>query len=129
MATLFHRVVFGKKGRFVCVNNLGGISNVTALDWRDRDEPKLLAFDTGPANMPIDLASHRLSSGRHRLDRGGRLASRGKVHEPSVRLWLRDPYFRRHPPKSTGREAFGEPFWDKARAGLRKARLSAEDKD
>ncbi len=32
LATLFHVAVFGRAGEHVCVNNLGGISNVTSID-------------------------------------------------------------------------------------------------
>ena len=34
LATIFHEFVFARRGQHVCVNNLGGISNVTSLDWR-----------------------------------------------------------------------------------------------
>jgi anhydro-N-acetylmuramic acid kinase len=111
LATLFHQVAFARRGEFVCVNNLGGISNVTALDWRHGLKPRVLAFDTGPANVLLDLAARHFSDGRRSCDRNGAWARRGTVHEPSVVRWLRHPYFRRRPPKSTGRERFGEPFW------------------
>src|SRR5204863_4387225 len=56
LATIFHKFVFAKKGQHICVNNLGGISNVTSIDWRKGTEPRMVAFDTGPANVLIDLA-------------------------------------------------------------------------
>jgi len=34
LATLFHQRVFARRGRRIVVNNLGGVSNVTALDGR-----------------------------------------------------------------------------------------------
>jgi len=116
LATLFHRTVLARRGRYVAVNNLGGISNVTALDWTDakRNAPRVLAFDTGPANMLLDLAVRDLSSGRQRFDREGRWATRGRVNLKLVHRWLKDGYFIRPPPKSTGRERFGEPFWRRA---------------
>ena len=61
----------------------------------------------------LDLPLHKpyyLSGGRLRFDRGGRLAERGRVDRALVSELLRDPYFRRRPPKATGREAFGERF-------------------
>lgn len=127
LATLFHRVVFAQRGAFVCVNNLGGISNVTALDWRRGREPRVLAFDTGPANMLLDLAARHFSHGRRPFDRHGVWASRGTPDEALLDAWLRHPYFRRRPPKSTGRERFGEPFWDEARTACRQRRLPKED--
>lgn len=128
LATLFHRVAFGRPGAFVCVNNLGGISNVTALDWRRGGRaPRVRAFDTGPANMLLDLAARHFSRGRRACDRDGALAARGRVCEPLLRRWLAHPFFRRPPPKSTGREQFGEPFWRRALAAARAHRLSAAD--
>lgn len=127
LATMFHVRVFGKRGRHVCVNNLGGISNVTSIDWRRGNEPKLLAFDTGPANVLIDLATREVSDGRLPFDRGGKLAARGRVDEALVNEWLRHPYFWRRPPKSTGRELFGEAFFKPALRIMRQRRFSDAD--
>src|SRR6185436_13015318 len=110
LATLFHQIAFGQPGSHVCVNNLGGISNVTSIDWRAARKPKLLAFDTGPANVLIDLAMRRLTGGRRALDRNGDWAARGEARQPLVERWLEHPFFSAPPPKSTGRELFGEPF-------------------
>jgi anhydro-N-acetylmuramic acid kinase len=86
------------------LQNLGGIANVTVVGRAIRP----LAFDTGPGNCLIDLAASRASGGRLRYDPHGRLALRGRIdHRAIARLW-RHPYFRRPPPKSTGREAFNE---------------------
>lgn len=110
LATLFHKVVFGRPGRHICVNNLGGISNVTSIDWRRRARPKVLAFDTGPANVLMDLAMRHFTKGRRLCDQDGRWAARGNVLEKRLGRWLNHPYLRRPPPKSTGRELFGESF-------------------
>lgn len=115
LATLFHKFVFAEKGRHVCVNNLGGISNVTSLS------PKgILSFDTGPANVLIDMAMRHFTKGRQPMDRRGQWAARGKPDEALVRSWLRHPYFKKRPPKSTGRELFGEPFFQIARRQMRR---------
>lgn len=116
MATLFHARVFARRGRHVCVQNLGGIGNVTSLDGRGRGRPmRVRSFDTGPGNLLIDGAVERLSGGRCAMDRGGRWASRGTVDAARLDRWLRHPFLRRPPPKSTGREVFGAPwletFW------------------
>ena len=118
LATIFHRLVFARRGATVCVNNLGGISNVSAFDWRRGKKPRTLAFDTGPANVLMDMAVRRFSGGRQLMDTDGHLASRGRPDEGLVRRWLRHEYFRRPPPKSTGRELFGEPFFADAMRGL-----------
>jgi len=110
LATMFHKFVFGQRGKHVCVNNLGGISNITSIDWRKGKELRITAFDTGPANVLLDLAARHFSRGRRTMDTDGSWAARGKVNERLVARWLRHVYFAAPPPKSTGRELFGEPF-------------------
>ncbi|MGZ8940770.1 MAG: anhydro-N-acetylmuramic acid kinase, partial [Limisphaerales bacterium] len=112
LATIFHRYVFARRGKHIAVNNLGGISNVTSLDWRTGKEPRIMAYDTGPANVLLDMAARRLF--KKAFDRGGALARRGDVSEGELRRWMAHPYFRATPPKSTGRELFGETFFEKA---------------
>lgn len=89
--------------------NLGGVGNIT---WIDPAKPApqadgaLLAFDTGPANAPInDLMQARFGQP---YDRDGALAAKGQVVESSLELFLMDPYFGRIPPKSLDRNAFPE---------------------
>jgi anhydro-N-acetylmuramic acid kinase len=127
LATLFHQRVFAQPGKRVCVNNLGGISNVTLLDDASRLGGPLLAFDTGPANVLLDLAMRELTHGRLSFDRNGAWAARGRSNDALVRLWLRHPYFRREPPKSTGREVFGERFWEKIQPDIAAGRLNRYD--
>lgn len=125
LATLFHVRAFGERGRHVCVNNLGGISNVTSIDWRATSaRPKVLAFDTGPANVLIDLAMR--SFGKE-FDRNGAWAAKGTPGEPLLARWLKHPFFHANPPKSTGRELFGEPFFKRAMQECQRARLSKFD--
>ncbi len=97
----FDEVCFGG-GPARALQNLGGIANVTVVGAGIQT----LAFDTGPGNCLIDLAVSLSSRGRLRYDRSGHLALRGRIDQRTVaRLW-RLPYFRRPPPKSTGRELF-----------------------
>lgn len=110
LATMFHKAVFAERGKHVCVNNLGGISNVTSLDWRSRAAPRILAFDTGPANILMNLAMRHFTKGKLEVDRDGAWAARGVPDETLLKQWLRLPYLRKQPPKSTGRELFGESF-------------------
>lgn len=120
LATIFHKVVFAERGKHVCVNNLGGISNVTSMDWRGRKaEPAMIAFDTGPANMLIDFAICHFTGGKKSFDENGNWASRGVAVERLLEKWLRHSYFRQKPPKSTGRELFGEPFFHEAMRQMR----------
>jgi len=48
------------------------------------------------------------------FDRDGELAARGQVHDPLLRLLLREPYLQRSPPKSTGRELFQREWLQRA---------------
>jgi anhydro-N-acetylmuramic acid kinase len=127
LATLFHKVVFAKHGQHVCVNNLGGISNVTSLDWHAGAEPKMAAFDTGPANVLLDLAMRHFTRGTISCDKNGAWAKRGTINERLLARWLKHPFFQRPPPKSTGRELFGESFWQAEQSGIRAAKLDRFD--
>jgi len=110
LATMFHARVFAERGKHICVNNLGGISNVTSLDWRGGSSPRIIAFDTGPANMLIDLAVSRATKRRRMFDRNGAMARRGTLDERLLTNLLKHKFFKEKPPKSTGREVFGEAF-------------------
>jgi anhydro-N-acetylmuramic acid kinase len=89
--------------------NLGGIANITVIPGgATRDD--VLAFDTGPGNMVIDALVFRLTEGRHTYDRGGRIARRAEVHDRMLASMLADPYLKLRPPKTTGREQFGQEF-------------------
>jgi anhydro-N-acetylmuramic acid kinase len=127
LATLFHKIVFARRGQHVCVDNLGGISNVTSLDWRDGSEPRVVAFDTGPANVLLDLAMREFTTGKLDCDVNGAWAARGVANEELLARWLAHPFFKAGPPKSTGRELFGETFWRAEQWRIRALRLSRFD--
>jgi len=100
------------------VQNVGGIANATLLP-PGCQQNDVLAFDTGPGNMVIDGVMRLVSKGQRHYDRGGATAAKGTVHEKLLNEMLRHPFLRRRPPKSTGREEFGqnycEWFYDKSR--------------
>ncbi|MDO6585568.1 anhydro-N-acetylmuramic acid kinase [Salipiger sp. 1_MG-2023] len=87
--------------------NLGGVGNLTWVDPRraaPEQDGALLAFDTGPANAPLnDLVAQRLGLD---CDRDGELAARGAVVDGALELFLQEDYFRRMPPKSLDRDDF-----------------------
>jgi anhydro-N-acetylmuramic acid kinase len=89
--------------------NLGGIANITTLP-AGCTVNDILAFDTGPANMVIDAAMHRLY-GRG-FDKDGATAARGRVLDTVVKRLLQAKYFSAPPPKSCGREEFGAAVVD-----------------
>lgn len=92
--------------------NLGGIANLTAIPPGARMED-VFGFDTGPANMVIDGLIRNITRGRKTFDDDGAWASRGKAIEPLLARLLRQPFFTRKPPKSAGREQFGDNFLKK----------------
>ena len=87
--------------------NLGGVGNLTWVDpavAQPEARGALLAFDTGPANAPINdlmLARRGLAQ-----DAGGELAAFGTVDEAVVAAFLTQPYFFKMPPKSLDRNDF-----------------------
>lgn len=89
--------------------NIGGIANVTAIP-AGAGPDQVIAFDTGPGNMILDALAARFSGGRWKYDRDGRMAARGHPDRKLLEELLSDPYFRRPPPKSAGREQYGEAF-------------------
>jgi len=88
--------------------NLGGMANVTYVPRRGQDEG-VLAFDTGPGVAVIDGVARQVD-GRRSYDRDGLLAARGQPDEDVLAELLRDPFFAAPPPKSTGRERFGDAY-------------------
>jgi anhydro-N-acetylmuramic acid kinase len=89
--------------------NIGGIANITVIPANAKPE-QIIAFDTGPGNMIIDaLVSHK-TAGLERFDRGGRIARAAKIHPRMLEAMLSDPYFALDPPKTAGREQFGQEF-------------------
>lgn len=95
----------GTKNRIML--NLGGIANLTVLP-KSGTVDDVFAFDTGPANMVVDTLMRELY-GRP-IDEGGRVALSGKVLPDLLSALLAHHYFRKRPPKSTGREMFGPMF-------------------
>ncbi len=112
-----------------CVQNIGGIGNVTYLpptsqpDW----EQQVRGWDTGPGNSLLDLAVTQLSEGQLTFDRDGAWAATGKVCQPLVQKWLMQPYFSAPPPKSTGRELFGQEYLQACIADASDYQLASAD--
>lgn len=91
------------KGRILL--NIGGIGNITVLP-RGCAAGDVVAFDTGPGNMLVDALMQRFF--RKKYDAGGAVAAKGRMLPGLFRELSAHPYFRRRPPKSTGREEFGD---------------------
>jgi anhydro-N-acetylmuramic acid kinase len=79
----------------------------------------VMAFDTGPGNMVIDACMRRLYE--REFDKNGAVARSGNVLRGVVEKVLQEGYFSALPPKSCGREQFGEAFVSRFVAMCRKA--------
>ena len=89
------------------LHNLGGISNLTILK-ADGKISDIIAFDTGPANVMINEACEYLLG--IPFDDNGDIAASGQVNIEMYDEVMRHPYFKIKPPKSTGREMFGQSY-------------------
>jgi anhydro-N-acetylmuramic acid kinase len=99
--------------------NIGGIANITVIPAA-ASPSNVIAFDTGPGNIVIDALVRHFSGGRRSFDRAGTIASRGHVQRDLLDQLLADPYYRKPPPKSVGREQYGAGFVERLIAtGLR----------
>ncbi len=104
--------------------NLGGIANLTVLPAGGSPED-VQAFDTGPANMVIDALAERLFDAP--FDRNGQHAAQGSPDYDLLADLLEGDFFRREPPKSTGREDFGADYVDRLLGTAESRGLDAED--
>jgi anhydro-N-acetylmuramic acid kinase len=109
LVPFFHHALARRIGATepLAILNLGGVGNITWIDPRHpspESDGALLAFDTGPANAPLnDLMLQR--QGRAQ-DEGGALALSGTPDRQVIEGFLNHPYFYRMPPKSLDRNAF-----------------------
>jgi anhydro-N-acetylmuramic acid kinase len=105
--------------------NIGGIANITAIPPGARSN-EVYAFDTGPGNMVMDALAAEFTGGKMRFDRNGRMAARGRTDRALLDQLLEDPYYRRQPPKTAGREQYGSAFVERLKkSGLEPASLMA----
>lgn len=123
LVSFYDAIFFQHPTRRRALQNIGGIANVTFVT---PDAPPY-AFDTGPGNSLINYAARHYSNGAQGYDVDGALARRGRVHEGLLAELLADPYYTLAPPKSTGRELFGDQY--AARAVARGAALGLAPAD
>lgn len=101
--------------------NIGGISNITILP-KNSPISSVFAFDTGPGNMLIDGLMYHLY--HKKFDKDAKIAKKGIVIPKLFDWLLQDTVYRQEPPKSTGREHYGQHFQKKllkATKGLKPA--------
>jgi len=106
--------------------NIGGIANVTVIPAGARPGD-VFAFDTGPGNMIVDALVARLTKGRFRYDRSARMALRGRTLTDLLARLMRDPYLRKRPPKTAGREQFGQAYAESLLAWGRQHNAAPQD--
>ena len=109
-------VLYRHRRRGRIVQNIGGIGNLTAIPARAKPE-QVVAFDTGPGNMVIDALADRLLGRRYDMD--GKVAAKGEPIERVIHQVLASPFFWQKPPRTAGREQFGDDFvtWFQRRCG------------
>ena len=102
LSAIYHRALLediGSRGD-IAVLNLGGVGNLSWWDGHDL----LIAFDTGPANAPINDFVRRMGCGSY--DHMGKLAARGQIDEDRLAALLAHDYMRAPYPKSLDRNDF-----------------------
>ena len=104
-------VLFQREKSSRVIQNIGGIANLTWLPAGGGADD-VVAFDCGPGNMIIDALVRHFTKGQQSYDRDGRLAARGRADERlfAAMASCTDPFLVMPPPRSLGREEFGEPF-------------------
>lgn len=97
--------LYSETNKNILLQNIGGIGNVTVLTSNKDD---IFAFDTGPGNMMINYAMQVLYGKSY--DNNGEVASKGKIITDLKEELINHPYLRQSPPKSAGREQFGDSY-------------------
>ena len=119
LTPVFHDKVFGSDRKRKIIVNIGGITNITALNY-----PELIGFDTGPGNCLMDCWSRIHNVGSY--DDKGSWASSGTVNQSLLGGMMEDEYFLRKYPKSTGPDYFNHE-WIKENLLRLPKEISAED--
>jgi anhydro-N-acetylmuramic acid kinase len=107
LVPLLDFVLFADEKRGRILQNIGGIANLTAIP-PGAPPHAVLAFDTGPGNMVIDWLAQKVFN--KPFDRNGAFAAHGSVLELVLKEALWHPYFKLRPPKTAGREQFGQAY-------------------
>ncbi len=119
LTPVFHNKVFGNDRKRKAIVNIGGITNITAIDY-----PELIGFDTGPGNCLMDSWSRIHNIGNY--DDKGSWASSGTINPSLLGAMMEEEYFLRKYPKSTGTDYFNHEWINKNLFKLRE-QIPAED--
>jgi anhydro-N-acetylmuramic acid kinase len=124
LVSLLDYTLFAHPRRARVLQNIGGIANLTAIPASAKPS-SVIAFDTGPGNMLIDALAVELL--KRPYDRNGAAAARGSVILPVLASAFKNPYFRRTPPRTAGREQFGREYASKFLSACRRHSTRPED--
>lgn len=112
-------VLFSQENKGRIMQNIGGIGNLTVLP-RQGQIDEIMAFDTGPGNMLIDAAVQHFYD--RPFDKDGAIARSGSSNQKLL-SWLKNhPFFHGRPPKSAGREQFGQAYFKTILSNFSKVR-------
>jgi anhydro-N-acetylmuramic acid kinase len=119
-------LLFGHASSARALQNIGGMANVTVVPRRGMTEG-VRAFDTGPGVVLIDALTQMFVE--ERFDRDGEYARSGRPIDSVFDDVLAHEFFRREPPKSTGRELFGGEYATQLIERCRRAKPDCSDPD
>jgi anhydro-N-acetylmuramic acid kinase len=108
LVPLADALLFADETRPRVMLNIGGMANVTWLPPGGAPG-RVIACDTGPGVAVLDAIVRELLPGQV-MDTDGRRAALGMADDVLIADLLSDPFFAAPPPKSTGRETFGDAF-------------------
>jgi len=124
LVPIFDYLFFRSENFNRAVLNIGGIANLTILP-KSCTPDKIVAFDTGPGNMIVDNLCKTLFGTD--FDTNGTLAGGGTINNNLINQLLEEDYFSKPPPKSTGRERFGDDYLNKIKELGRVDNLRPQD--
>lgn len=107
LVPLTEYILYRSEDKSRLLQNIGGIGNVTIIP-KGAGVNDISAFDTGPGNMMMNAAVSYYYDEAY--DRDGLYGAKGKLIPELFESLCSIEYLKQVPPKSTGRELFGEDF-------------------
>ncbi|MBD3233388.1 MAG: hypothetical protein GF315_06655 [candidate division Zixibacteria bacterium] len=114
LSPIMHQHLFAET-KPIAVLNIGGIANISYVPSINSNESPF-GFDCGPGNMLIDRLCQLYY--KRKYDNDGEIARSGKVIKDVVGQLKGDEFINAAPPKSTGREHYGDKFIQKFFPGI-----------
>ena len=121
LTPLFHAEFLGNKNKTTSIINIGGIANISLLDGKKN---QTLGFDSGPGNCLMDLWTNKNT--KYSLDNKGKMAREGNVNQNLLKECLKDSFFKKKHPKSSGPDFFNFEWLNQKLSSV-KADISFKD--